>query len=510
MSESRSKTNCSLLDNEYTVRRSQKLRVSCSYLEKVLINAQFSSRLLVNFAVQPALDCLAATVIFAISEEGKLTRIFLVVICGLALAVAPAAKAGKGKNTEVPNRNATPVGQGSQHAGGTTGKTATSQAIPGNRTIHQIGNPTTTGKSSRAQVEHGNKTVHRGGTSAGDGKRTTVGKSTETGTPTNVGNSTATARRQSRKAVITPKIQVAPAAQVPQNNATQLLNTSVDKTAPVFQLPQSGGVHLLNTPITETAPPLKFGSSRDIFATSTSVSQAAGTGLLVPPGGWRPQVNIPNRAGSESNSTGTGSPSAGSTVIPYNMANGPQTGTSISQPLNMPNAPLPEPPSAGLSTSQPAGGEIRSTHETAPVVQFKRNRRIQGSDRWVDARYEVFRNYRPEWHDRDWWRSHQSRVVFGVGGWYYWNAGYWFPAWGYDPNAYYPYDGPIYGYHDLPPDQVVANVQETLRQRGHYNGEVDGLLGLPTRTAIADYQRDHGLYETSTIDRPTSQSLGMK
>jgi hypothetical protein len=33
---------------------------------------------------------------------------------------------------------------------------------------------------------------------------------------------------------------------------------------------------------------------------------------------------------------------------------------------------------------------------------------------------------------------------------------------------------------------------------------------LPTRTAIADYQRDHGLYETSTIDRPTSQSLGMK
>jgi hypothetical protein len=177
----------------------------------------------------------------------------------------------------------------------------------------------------------------------------------------------------------------------------------------------------------------------------------------------------------------------------------------------MPNAPLLEPPSAGLSTNQPTGGEIRSTHEISPpVVQFKRNRRIQGSDRWVDVGYEVFRNYRPEWHDRDWWRSHQSRIVFGVGGWYYWNAGYWFPAWGYDPNAYYPYDGPIYGHHDLPPDQVVANVQETLRQQGHYKGEVDGLLGLPTRTAIADYQRDHGLYETSTIDRPTSQSLGMK
>jgi hypothetical protein len=397
------------------------------------------------------------------------------VICGLALAVvAPATKAGKGKNTEGPNKNATPVGQVSQHSGGTAGKTATGQAVPANRTIHQIGKPTTTGKSSRAQAEHVNKTVHRSGTAAGDGKRTTVGKSTETGTPTNVGNSTAIARRQSPKAAITPKIEVAPAARVPQNNATQLLNTSIGKTAPVFQLPQSGGI------------------------------------LLVPPGGWRPQVNIPNRAGSESNSTGTGGPSAGSTVIPYNMANGPQTGTSISQPLNMPNAPLPEPPSAGLSTSQPADGEIRSTNEIAPAVQFKRNRRIHGSDQWVDVRYEVFRNYRPEWHDRDWWRSHYSRIVFGVGGWYYWNAGYWFPAWGYDPNAYYPYDGPIYSHNDLPPDQVVANVQEALQQQGHYKGEVDGLLGLPTRAAIADYQRDHGLYKTSTIDRPTSQSLGMK
>ena len=144
-------------------------------------------------------------------------------ICGLALAVAPAAKAGKGKNTEVPNRNATPVGQGSQHAGGTTGKAATSQAIPANRTIHQTGKPTTTGKSSRAQAEHGNKTVHRSGTSAGDGKRKTVGKSTETGTPINVGNSTPIGRRQSSKAAITPKIEVVPAAPVLQNNATQLL-----------------------------------------------------------------------------------------------------------------------------------------------------------------------------------------------------------------------------------------------------------------------------------------------
>jgi hypothetical protein len=95
------------------------------------------------------------------------------------------------------------------------------------------------------------------------------------------------------------------------------------------------------------------------------------------------------------------------------------------------------------------------------------------------------------------------------GGPYYWNSGYWFPAWGYDPGAYYAYDGPIYAYNNLPPDQVIANVQAALQQQGYYHGEVDGLLGPLTRDAIANYQRDHGLYMTSTIDQPTLESLGM-
>src|SRR5207248_805200 len=76
-------------------------------------------------------------------------------------------------------------------------------------------------------------------------------------------------------------------------------------------------------------------------------------------------------------------------------------------------------------------------------------------------------------------------------------------------NAYYAYDGPIYGYNNLPPDQVIANVQTALQQQGYYQGEVDGLLGPLTRAAVANYQRDHGLYITSAIDRPTLSSLGM-
>ncbi len=149
----------------------------------------------------------------------------------------------------------------------------------------------------------------------------------------------------------------------------------------------------------------------------------------------------------------------------------------------------------------------RPTKYTA--VKFQQNRRIQGSQYWQGKNYWAFRNYRPAWHDRGWWHSHYNRVVFVYGGWYYWNSGWWYPAWGYAPNAYYAYDGPIYAYNSLPPDQVVANVQAALQEQGYYQGEVDGLLGPLTRDALSDYQRDNGLYTTAAIDEPTLESLGM-
>jgi hypothetical protein len=46
----------------------------------------------------------------------------------------------------------------------------------------------------------------------------------------------------------------------------------------------------------------------------------------------------------------------------------------------------------------------------------------------------------------------------------------------------------------LTPDQVIANVQATLQQEGYYYGDVDGMLGPLTRSALANYQRPHGLY----------------
>src|SRR5437773_6246297 len=123
--------------------------------------------------------------------------------------------------------------------------------------------------------------------------------------------------------------------------------------------------------------------------------------------------------------------------------------------------------------------------------------------------YTGVRNYQRQWHDRDWWRSHYDRIVFVNGGWDYWNAGYWYPAWGYDTEAYYPYDGPIYAYNGLAPDQVIADVQTQLQRDGYYDGPVDGVLGPMTQQAIADFQADNGLAVTSTIDEPTLATLGI-
>jgi len=131
------------------------------------------------------------------------------------------------------------------------------------------------------------------------------------------------------------------------------------------------------------------------------------------------------------------------------------------------------------------------------------------SEAFRGQKYTVFRNYHTQWHDRGWWRSHYNRIVFVSGGWYYWNAGYWFPAWGYAAGAYYPYDGPIYGYNGLPPDQVVVDVQQQLQRDGYYDGPIDGVLGPMTREAIAAFQADNGLAVTSVVDQPTLATLGI-
>ena len=161
--------------------------------------------------------------------------------------------------------------------------------------------------------------------------------------------------------------------------------------------------------------------------------------------------------------------------------------------------------------SQQANFRAQPKPQQVPSVSFNQNYRIQGSDNWQGAQYQVFRSYHPEWHDEGWYHSHYGNVVLIGGGYYFFNNGYWFPAWGYSASAqYYPYDGPIYAGHGAqPPDQVIAETQALLQQMGYYTGEVDGLLGPLTREALTAYQADNGLTTTAAIDEPTLDSLGL-
>ena len=113
-------------------------------------------------------------------------------------------------------------------------------------------------------------------------------------------------------------------------------------------------------------------------------------------------------------------------------------------------------------------------------------------------------------HDRDWWRRSNYRLVRYGGGYWYWNSGWWYPAYGYDPYySHYVYDGPIFGYGYAAPGDVTAQVQSSLAQQGYYYGPIDGILGPGTRSAIQRYQIDHGLAVTATIDEQTLYTLGL-
>lgn len=120
------------------------------------------------------------------------------------------------------------------------------------------------------------------------------------------------------------------------------------------------------------------------------------------------------------------------------------------------------------------------------------------------SRYQHFR------HTRFWWKNHFTTIVLVGGGYYYWDAGYWFPAWGYDPSyESYDYDGPIFTYGNLLPDQVIVNVQRALQDRGYYGGGVSGALSPATRRAISAFQADEGLEVNGVVDGPTVYALGL-
>lgn len=127
-------------------------------------------------------------------------------------------------------------------------------------------------------------------------------------------------------------------------------------------------------------------------------------------------------------------------------------------------------------------------------------------------------------------------VSVGVGGYYPYDYGY---GYGY-PYAYgyggYPYNYG-YGYVGAYPsdyyadqyptgyttttyrtsrngdlaydDNVVAAVQQRLKQKGYYLGAVDAVAGPETRSAVARWEGNHGMNPDGRIDESTLRSLGI-
>ncbi|PYK59913.1 MAG: hypothetical protein DME43_07400, partial [Verrucomicrobia bacterium] len=246
--------------------------------------------------------------------------------------------------------------------------------------------------------------------------------------------------------------------------------------------------------------------------TGTNVSgQPAGSAT---PSAEQPKKGMKGRAATKASATPAATAAAAARATPGAAASAAPSVSATGQQRGQANAAAakkPAPQQVQQIKAQHANFRAQPKPQQVPAVTYNQNYRIQGSDQWQGSQYEVFRSYRPEWHDQGWYRSRYNRVELIGGGYYYWNNGYWYPAWGYDSGAqYYAYDGPIYvGHRAEPPDRVIADVQAELQQMGYYKGEVDGLLGPMTREALTAYQADQGLATTAAIDEPTLDSLGM-
>jgi len=191
----------------------------------------------------------------------------------------------------------------------------------------------------------------------------------------------------------------------------------------------------------------------------------------------------------------------------------------VYHPANPSNNPGLHQNGTRVATGNPPGQRDRTASEMTWSQRNSTNRsrldprtadRLRGWHGRTPGLAEARNNYHHHHHhDHPWWHHHCDAIVLAGWGYWGWDAGWWYPAWGYDPYySYYEYDGPIYGYDGLPPDQVIANVQGALQQEGYFPYAADGVLGPLTQAALQRFQQDHGLSITGAIDPPTLTSLG--
>jgi len=189
-----------------------------------------------------------------------------------------------------------------------------------------------------------------------------------------------------------------------------------------------------------------------------------------------------------------------------------QPPASVDERTSAPQDATPDQPSKVKKGGERSGSwshSDRSGRSTLDRRSAARLRDWRGKGDSVVAACTKHNDHRQHHHNRDWWRHHCNVIVLVGWGYWGWDAGWWYPAWGYNPlYSAYAFDEPVYGYQDLPPDQVIANVQGALQDLGYYLDEIDGVLGPTMRAALERYQQDQGLPVTGLIDPETLQALG--
>src|SRR5438046_3556905 len=160
-----------------------------------------------------------------------------------------------------------------------------------------------------------------------------------------------------------------------------------------------------------------------------------------------------------------------------------------------------------------AGAAANYNQRNTQVVQTKKSKNknqnyvvTNNNAQWNKKAWKHYKRTGNEWsfsaaqrwnwrehHNRDWWRRNNYRLVRYGGGYWYWNSGWSYPAYGYDPYySHYVYNGPIFGYGYAAPGDVTAQVQRSLAQQGYNYGPTDGILAPGQASAIPPYQMDSG------------------
>src|SRR5438874_13614712 len=160
------------------------------------------------------------------------------------------------------------------------------------------------------------------------------------------------------------------------------------------------------------------------------------------PGTEQPRKGMKGRAAKASATPATtpaaatgavsATPAAGASAAPTVSATGQQRGQADAAGGKKAK---PDPQQVQQIKAQHANFRAQPKPQQVPAVTYNQNYRIQGSDQWQGPQYDVFRSYHPERHDQGWYRSRYNRVELIGGGYYFWNNGYWYPAWGYNSSA---------------------------------------------------------------------------